>query len=56
MKNAKKIMTNMLKFKGSYIFQSPVDPIKLGIEDYFNIIKNPMDFGTIKVILFKRTI
>jgi len=28
-----------------------VDPIKLGIEDYFLIVKNPMDFGTIKVIV-----
>lgn len=34
--------------KGSFIFHVPVDPIKLGIEDYFDIIKQPMDFGTIK--------
>lgn len=38
----------MWKVKGAYIFQTPVDPIKLGIEDYFDVIKNPMDFGTIK--------
>jgi len=34
--------------KGCYIFQEPVDPIKYCIADYFDIIKEPMDFGTIK--------
>lgn len=42
-------MTHVWKVKGAYIFHSPVDPISLKIEDYFTIIKNPMDFGTIKV-------
>ncbi|KAI1321818.1 hypothetical protein EDD11_000094 [Mortierella claussenii] len=29
-------------------FAVPVDPIALGIPTYFDIIKNPMDFGTIE--------
>ena len=29
-------------------FQAPVDAIKLGIPDYFAIIKKPMDLGTIR--------
>jgi len=29
-------------------FRSPVDPNALGIPDYFDIIKQPMDFGTVK--------
>ena len=29
-------------------FLQPVDPVALGIPDYFTIIKEPMDFGTIK--------
>lgn len=28
-------------------FLHPVDPVALNIPDYFDIIKNPMDFGTI---------
>lgn len=29
-------------------FSEPVDPEKLGLPDYFDIIKSPMDLGTIK--------
>jgi bromodomain-containing factor 1 len=29
-------------------FMEPVDPVKLGIPDYFNVIKTPMDLSTVK--------
>jgi hypothetical protein len=29
-------------------FLAPVDPIALGIPTYFDIVKNPMDMGTIQ--------
>jgi hypothetical protein len=29
------------------IFRRPVDPVKLGIPDYFEVIKKPMDLSTI---------
>lgn len=55
-KIAKKILSKPLvyvdtiwKAKGAYFFHSPVDPKKYGIIDYFDIVKKPMDFGTIKV-------
>lgn len=48
-KVAKKILNNVWKLKGAFYFHSPVDPIRLKIEDYFEIVKRPMDFGTIKV-------
>ena len=51
-KVAKKIMNILWKMKGSFIFYAPVDPYSLQIEDYFDIVKNPMDFGTIKVYFF----
>lgn len=38
------------KSKGAYFFHSPVDPKKFNIPDYFDIVKKPMDFGTIKVL------
>jgi Bromodomain len=42
-------MNKLWKVKFAFIFHEPVDPVKLNIEDYFDIIKRPMDFGTIKV-------
>jgi hypothetical protein len=45
-------MNLLCKVKDSEIFHKPVDPVLLGIPDYFDIIKNPMDFFTIKVIIF----
>lgn len=36
------------KAKGGFYFHEPVDPAKFGIDDYFEIITEPMDFGTVK--------
>ena len=47
-KIAKKLMNTLWKHKDADLFHKPVDPEELNIPDYFNIIKNPMDFSTIK--------
>ena len=47
-KQAKKLINILWKVKGAYLFHKPVDPEELGIPDYPQIIKNPMDFSTIK--------
>ena len=47
-KAGKKLMNMLWRTTHAWIFHEPVDPIKLDIEDYFDIIKRPMDFGTIK--------
>ena len=47
-KLAKKLMTALWKYKESDLFHKPVDPEELNIPDYFDIIKHPMDFSTIK--------
>lgn len=47
-KVAKKVLNILWKIKESSIFHKPVDPIEFNIPDYFNIVKNPMDFSTIK--------
>ena len=49
-KIAKKIMNILWKMKGAFHFHTPVDPIKWNCPDYFDIVKSPMDFGTVKVI------
>jgi hypothetical protein len=47
-KAAKRIINNIWKHNSAYIFHEPVDPVKLNVPDYYDIIKNPMDFATIK--------
>jgi len=45
---AHRMMTQLWKHKHAWIFHEPVNPEKLNIPDYLVIIKEPMDFGTIK--------
>jgi hypothetical protein len=47
---AQQLMCAVWKIKEAMIFYAPVDVQRLGIPDYLDIIKKPMDFGTIKVI------
>ncbi len=46
-KKMSKIVRNVMQLKDGNMFSSPVDPIRLGIPTYFQVIKNPMDLGTI---------
>ena len=43
------ILNAIWKAKGSNIFHKPVDTVKLHLPDYYTVVKNPMDLGTIKV-------
>ncbi|KAL1220485.1 Transcription factor GTE12 [Cardamine amara subsp. amara] len=36
-----------------WVFNVPVDPVKLMVPDYFSVISNPMDLGTVKSKLLK---
>ena len=45
---ALKIISNLWKAKGGNFFHEPVDPVKLNITGYFEVVKKPMDFGTIR--------
>jgi E1A/CREB-binding protein len=38
-----------------FVFASPVDPVKLNLPDYFDVIKWPMDLGTIRKRLYEGT-
>jgi len=44
----KSIHRSLMVHKNAYIFLRPVDPVYWEIPDYFEVIKNPMDLGTIK--------
>jgi hypothetical protein len=33
--------------ENGWMFKDPIDPEALGIPDYFQVIKSPMDFSTI---------
>ena len=47
-KNAKKLIGLLWKVKDADLFYKPVDPVELGLPTYFEIVKHPMDFSTIK--------
>lgn len=32
----------------AWVFNTPVDPVELGLPDYFEVVKKPMDLGTIR--------
>lgn len=43
-----KVLSTIKGHRWAWPFNQPVDPEKLGIPDYFQIIKNPMDLGTVE--------
>jgi hypothetical protein len=47
-KFALKVVRNLKKAKDAPPFLRPVDPIALNIPHYFNVVKNPMDLGTVE--------
>lgn len=50
-KAASRLLMNLSRQPAAHIFAEPVDWEKLEIPDYPQIIKRPMDFGTIKTKL-----
>ena len=42
------LVDEMIRHPNGYIFATPVDPVHLQIPDYPDIIKRPMDLGTIR--------
>ncbi|XP_030547310.1 transcription factor GTE12 isoform X2 [Rhodamnia argentea] len=49
------ILKRLMHHECGWPFKQPVDPVKLNIPDYFSIISEPMDLGTIKSKLEKNT-
>lgn len=41
------VLKGLQSHQHGWVFNSPVDPVELGLPDYFEVIKKPMDLGTI---------
>ncbi|KAA8526313.1 hypothetical protein F0562_008484 [Nyssa sinensis] len=52
-KNCSALLDKLMKHKHGWVFNNPVDAKGLGLHDYFDIIKHPMDLGTVKSRLDK---
>ncbi|OMO73614.1 hypothetical protein CCACVL1_17201 [Corchorus capsularis] len=48
MKQCEGLLKRLLAHQWGWVFKEPVDIVKLNIPDYFNVIKHPMDLGTVK--------
>ncbi|XP_066339479.1 transcription factor GTE12-like [Miscanthus floridulus] len=48
------IVRKLIDHKGGWLFKEPVDPVLYRIPDYFDVIRNPMDLGTVKNKLTKK--
>ncbi|KAF8080601.1 hypothetical protein N665_0932s0001 [Sinapis alba] len=53
MSSCGQILTKLMKHKWSWVFNTPVDVLGLGLHDYHLIVKKPMDLGTVKTNLEK---
>ncbi|KAH9109238.1 hypothetical protein LEN26_001466 [Aphanomyces euteiches] len=42
------LLTSLMETENGWVFNSPVDPVQWNIPDYLEVIKCPMDLGTIK--------
>ena len=42
------VLTGLQTHEHGWVFASPVDPVELNLDDYFDIIKKPMDLGTVQ--------
>lgn len=50
-KNCSSLLQRLMKHKHGWVFNEPVNVKALGLHDYHDIIKHPMDLGTIKTRL-----
>lgn len=52
-KSCSSLLEKLMKHQYAWVFNTPVDVDGLGLHDYFTIITNPMDLGTVKTRLNK---
>ncbi|GAB4849410.1 hypothetical protein Ancab_004207 [Ancistrocladus abbreviatus] len=47
-KSCSNLLQKLMKHKYGWVFNQPLDVKSLGLHDYYEIIKHPMDLGTVK--------
>ena len=45
------LVSQLINHEFAWVFKDPVDPIELGLPDYFEVIENPMDLNLVKTQL-----
>lgn len=48
LKQCEQVLKRVMSHQYAWVFNKPVDTVKLNIPDYHTVIKHPMDLGTIK--------
>lgn len=48
MRQCEALLKRLMSHQFGWVFNNPVDVVKLNLPDYFTVIKHPMDLGTIK--------
>ncbi|KAF9602934.1 hypothetical protein IFM89_032816 [Coptis chinensis] len=48
MKQCASLLQRLMTHQNGRLFNTPVDVVKFNIPDYFNVIKHPMDLGTVQ--------
>lgn len=48
MKQCETLLKRLMSHQYGWVFNTPVDVVKLNLPDYLNVIKHPMDLGTVK--------
>ncbi|EOY22411.1 Nuclear protein X1 isoform 1 [Theobroma cacao] len=48
MKQCETLLNRLMQHNFGWVFNNPVDVVKLNIPDYLTVIKQPMDLGTVK--------
>ncbi|KAJ7567692.1 hypothetical protein O6H91_01G002400 [Diphasiastrum complanatum] len=54
MKQCGTLLKKLMTHKHGWVFNDPVDAVKLGLPDYHKVIRSPMDLGTIRNKVFSR--
>ncbi|CAI8612128.1 unnamed protein product [Vicia faba] len=48
MKDCELLLKRLMTHQHGWVFNAPVDVVKLNLPDYFDVIKHPMDLGTVQ--------